>query len=361
MNSRRLGNDSPEQSARGRMNVTLGNGALAVVLGGNGFIGSHLTDRLLDGGWKVRVLDLAEERYRNPLIGVDYILGDFCDGAVIGKALEGADTVFHLIGTTVPKTSNDNPAFDVETNVVGTIGVLSRCVQEKVRKVVFLSSGGTVYGRPSQLPIHEDHPTNPECSYGITRLAIEKYLALFHILYGLDYIILRPSNVYGARQDPLGIQGAIAIFLGKALAQETIGIWGDGEVIRDYLHVEDLVEGICSAAERSSHTRIYNLGSGIGHSLNDLLRMIEQILGRKVAVRYEPKRAFDVAANILDVRRAERELGWLARISLEDGIGRSLEFVKRIVTAQQRTMGPEIQDITGSRAPAEPNSKSNGI
>jgi UDP-glucose 4-epimerase len=317
-----------------------------VVLGGNGFIGSHLADRLLEGGSRLRVLDLSPERYRTPRAGVEYVLGDFCDGAVVEKALKGADTVFHLASTTLPKTSNEDPARDVETNVAGTIGVLQKCVRERVRKVVFVSSGGTVYGRPSWLPIPEDHPTNPDCSYGITRLAIEKYLALFHALHGLDYVILRPSNAYGARQDPYGPQGAVTIFLGKALAGETINVWGDGEIVRDYLHVEDLVEGVCRAAERSGSPRIYNLGSGIGHSLNDLLQTIERILGRKVAVRHEPKRVFDVAANILHSERAEIELGWRARISLEEGIRRSLDFVQQVVEARRATTGPPAKPGT---------------
>ena len=162
------------------------------------------------------------------------------------------DMVFHLVSTTVPKTSNDDPAFDVMSNVVETIYLLEQCAKGKVKKIVFVSSGGAVYGTPAALPVPEDSPEKPESSYGITKLAIEKYLELFHRLYGLNYVILRPSNPYGERQNPDGDQGVIAVFLGKIAKGQAIDIWGDGSNVKDYVYIGDLIDGIYKAAFRDT-------------------------------------------------------------------------------------------------------------
>lgn len=159
--------------------------------------------------------------------------GDLGNHGLIREALEGIDVVFHLASTTLPKTSNDDPGYDVRSNVVDTIQLLEACVDAGVRKVIFASSGGTVYGVPERLPIKEDHPTNPISSYGIVKLTIEKYLGLFHYLYGLDYAALRISNPYGPYQDPAGQQGAISVFLHRILSGQPIAIWGDGEIVRE--------------------------------------------------------------------------------------------------------------------------------
>ena len=299
----------------------------ALVLGGNGFIGSHLVDRLLSEGWQVTVLDAAPERYRAALAGVTYLLGSFTDGDLVARALRGVDTVFHLISTTLPQSSNDDPAYDVASNIGGTIQLLEACVAHAVRKMIFVSSGGTVYGDPQVLPVTEKHATDPQCSYGIAKLAIEKYLALFHRLYGLEYVILRPSNPYGPRQNPFGTQGVVAVFMGKVRDAQPIDIWGDGEAIRDFLHVDDLVDGILRAASQSPPSRIFNLGMGDGHSLNTLLRGIKAVTGRELNVRYSPSRVFDVRAIILDITRARQELGWTPRRQFEDGLADTWAFV----------------------------------
>ena len=204
-----------------------------LVLGGNGFIGSHLVDRLIADGHFVRVFDKYPERYRAPLPEVEYHLGDFGNRGLLLDALRDIDVVYHLISTSLPKTSNDDPAFDVQSNVIETLFLLEQCLAKSVLKFVFVSSGGTVYGRPDRLPIVEESPTNPECSYGITKLTIEKYLNLYHHLHGLDYVVVRPSNPYGSRQDPHGIQGAIAVFLGRVASGKSIEIWGDGTFSKD--------------------------------------------------------------------------------------------------------------------------------
>ena len=168
-----------------------------------------------------------------PSWGYDYAFrvragseGDFTSDSDVASAVIGCDVCFHLISTTLPKSSNLDPVFDIETNLMGTVRLLNQVVKSGVGKVIFLSSGGTVYGPPQEIPIVETHPTNPICSYGITKLAIEKYLELFYQLHGVDYTVLRLSNPFGERQRIESSQGAVAVFLGKALRGEKIEIWG---------------------------------------------------------------------------------------------------------------------------------------
>ncbi len=299
-----------------------------LVLGGNGFIGSHLLDRLFIFGHKVRVFDRQDELYRKPQSDIDYYMGDFGNRAVLANALKGVDIVFHLISTTVPKTSNDDPAFDVLSNVVETIFLLEQCVKEHIKKIVFVSSGGAIYGTPSILPISEDGLTNPESSYGITKLTIEKYLSLFHHLYGLDYTIIRPSNPYGPRQNPYGNQGVVAVFLGRIAKGQPIEIWGNGQTIKDYIFIEDLVEGIYRAAFCNTLSKIFNIGSGIGHSINELLQIIEEVVNKEFTVIYSPGELYDVSRIYLDVTRAKRELEWEPQTPLSVGIKKTWDFVK---------------------------------
>lgn len=300
----------------------------ALVLGGNGFIGSHLVDELLRHGHYVRVFDKYPELYRKPLNNVDYVYGDFGNRGLVSDALDKIDVVYHLISTTLPKTSNEDPAFDVQSNVIETLFLLEQSVANKIKKFVYISSGGTVYGVPATLPIPEDSPTFPLCSYGITKLCIEKYLEMFHHLYGLDYVVIRPSNPFGTRQNPKNAQGVISVFLGNIMQKRTITIWGDGSVVRDYIFVQDLVEGIyCSSVSTLNH-RIFNMGSGAGISLNQLVTVIDKYLGCKSNVEYMPKRSFDIPEIYLDVSRAKDELGWQPKTQLIDGIDLTSEFLK---------------------------------
>lgn len=301
-----------------------------LVLGGNGFIGSHIVDKLLQEGHTVRVFDKYEEHYRKPLASVEYCFGEFGNRGMLAAALNDVDVVFHLISTTLPKTSNDDPAFDVKSNVVESIYLLEKCVEYKVNKIVYVSSGGTVYGVPKVLPVPEDHSTSPLCSYGICKLTIEYYLSLFKYLYGLDYVVLRLSNPYGERQNPLGIQGAISVFLGKISRKETIEIWGDGEIVRDYIYIKDLVSGIYNAAVLNTSSQVFNLGSGTPLSLNNLLKIIREVVGVDFIVNYSQQRSFDVPAIYLDIAKAQNELSWRPRTPVEVGISKTWDFISRI-------------------------------
>ncbi len=207
-------------------------------------MGSHLCDALLAEGHSVRIFDRPNlKRFREFSADeqVEWVEGDFANQEDIARAVPDCDVIYHLVSTTLPKSSNDNPVYDVETNIVGTLHLLEVARKSTVRKVIFISSGGTVYGVPNSTPINEEHPTNPICSYGISKLTIEKYLNLYYTLYGLDYCVLRLANPYGERQRTTVAQGAVAVFLHRALRNETIEIWGDGSVVRDYIYVSDAI------------------------------------------------------------------------------------------------------------------------
>lgn len=300
-----------------------------LVLGGNGFIGSHLVDQLLAEGHQVRVFDKYEEHYRKPIPTVDYQYGDFGNRGLLMETLVDMDIVFHLISTTLPKTSNDDPAFDVQSNVVETLFLLEQCITRKVGKIIFVSSGGTVYGKPYTLPIPENSPTDPECSYGITKLAIEKYLYLYWYLHGLDYCVLRLANAYGERQRPTTTQGAIPVFLERALRNDEIVVWGDGSVIRDYIYVTDIATALLRAITYSGEGKIFNIGSGQGHTLNEVIHIIQNVTGRLLPVKYTSGRSFDVPINVLDISRAKVDLNWAPTVSLSEGIARMYAWMSK--------------------------------
>lgn len=300
------------------------------ILGGAGFIGSHLAEALLAAGHRVRVFDRPD---RDRLGGfawrheVEWAEGDFVNPYDTERALAGQEVVYHLVSTTLPKNSNDNPVYDVESNVVGSLNMLGLAVRLGIGKVVFISSGGTVYGVPQEVPIKETHPTDPVCSYGIGKLAIEKYLHLFQVLHGLDYCVLRLSNPFGERQRIASAQGAVTTFLHRALKGETIEIWGDGSVVRDYVYIGDAARALVSAIDYGGAERVINVGSGEGKSLNDILAAIEQLLGRPVERRYAAGRTFDVPVSVLDICRARQALGWRPATPFAEGLERTARWL----------------------------------
>jgi UDP-glucose 4-epimerase len=303
-----------------------------LILGGAGFIGSHLTDALLRLGHRIRVFDRLNVDTSNLIDALPHIelfRGDFVNESDMSRALQDIDLVVHLVSTTLPKTSNDNPVYDVESNVVGTLKLLNLSRQHGVKKIIFLSSGGTVYGSSAKCPITETEATDPDCSYGITKLAIEKFLHLFHHLHDLNYVVLRVANPFGERQNPSIGQGVVAAFLWKFLQDEPISIWGDGTNTRDYFYINDLVLAILAAIERETPSKIYNIGSGVPRSLNELLSIMQTVTGRKPIIQYSRARKMDVPVNFLDISRAQKELNWHPQVSLEVGINRTWAWLQR--------------------------------
>jgi UDP-glucose 4-epimerase len=290
-----------------------------------------VVDRLLAAGYGVRVLERPRvEPYRifQSTEPIEWATGDLLNNHDVMHAMSGVESVIHLVSSTLPKGSNDDPIYDVQSNLVGTLHILNAMVQSRVRRFVFISSGGTVYGPPQYVPIDENHPTEPFVSYGITKLAIEKYVRLFQQLYGISAVTLRVSNPYGERQRIETAQGAIAVFLYRALRGECIDVWGDGSVIRDYVYVGDVADAFIAALRYEGSEGIFNIGSGTGKSLNQLIFAIEHMLGRPVERRYLTSRPFDVKENVLDVRRAEQHLGWRAHVTIEDGLARTMAWLK---------------------------------
>lgn len=308
-----------------------------LVLGGGGFIGSHLCQSLLEAGVEVALFDRPEARYLNlpALAGVQVFTGDFSDPDHVAPALAGRDLVYHLVSATVPQTSNENPQLDIEANVVGTLHLLEAARKARVGRIVFASSGGTVYGIPQEIPIKESHPTDPISSYGICKLAIEKYLHLYWSAYDLDYRILRIANAYGVRQPVNTTQGAIASFLHRALHGEELTVWGDGSVMRDYIYVSDIVDALIKAGNHAGESKLFNIGAGQGHSLLDIIGSIEQVIQQPLQVRYLPARAFDVPMNVLDISRARMQLSWQPAVGLLEGISRTHEWMLKSLAGSE--------------------------
>lgn len=290
-----------------------------LVLGGNGFLGSHIVDELLLHNHEVSIFDRSVNKKQQTVPHVHYHWGDFSDCVSMAEVLESVDLVIHCISTTIPSTSNSNPTLDIQQNLITTVNLLESMTRAGVKRLIYLSSGGTVYGSPKYLPVNEEHALNPICSYGVVKVAIENYIGMFQTLYGLKPIILRPSNPYGARQGHAGVQGALSTFLVNTISNKPITIWGDGEIRRGYIYVKDMAR-LCRLAVESSAEGTYNVCSGKSHSLNELLALTQTITGIKPNVTYQPARAFDVKNIVLDIAKAKQVFDWSPAFTIEEGI-----------------------------------------
>jgi UDP-glucose 4-epimerase len=290
-----------------------------LIIGGNGFIGSHVLDVLREQGFDCVVYDRCPERFRSPLPRVRYVFGDLMDTDVLERTIsQGIDSVIHLASLTALRTNGHDLGSDVD-DVSAALGLLKLCVKHKVKKFVFASSGGTVYGIPQILPVSENHPTDPICSYEIVKLAIEKYLRLYQHLFGLSCVALRIANPYGIRQAPDSAQGVASIFLSKLVQGKSLTLWGDGSIVRDFVSVRDIAR-LFSMTLRSDATGVFNAGTGVGTSLNELLTLMSSLLGVKPHVVHGRPRDFDVPAVILDCDKARREYSWQPSLTLSDDL-----------------------------------------
>ena len=295
-----------------------------LIFGGSGFIGTNLC-RALSG--QVRTLKIFSS---SPAVvdGVEWIEGDFLNSDDIDSAVDDVDIVFHLISTSTPASSNADPLADARQNILQTLRMLDACRIKQVKRVVFISSGGTIYGDAKIFPTPESHPERPICAYGISKLAIERYLGLYERLYGITGISLRVSNPYGPYQHSAKNQGVVAAFISRALAGQPIEIWGDGSVVRDYVYVEDVVEAILRAATYTGSERTFNIGSGKGICLTDIADAVAQATGLKLNKIFKASRSVDVTKSVLDCSRAKTELGWSSTHSLEQGIDSTVYWMR---------------------------------
>ncbi|MES2364323.1 MAG: NAD-dependent epimerase/dehydratase family protein [Pseudomonadota bacterium] len=295
-----------------------------LVVGGGGFIGSHFVQLLQTRGERNVIVAGRGPKPRFPLpVDVHYVQGDAADPVFIGGLLERCDEIVDLAYATVPKTSFEDPVHDVLVNLPATVNLLRQASRCKLRRVLLVSSGGTVYGNAAYLPIDEMHPTNPVSPYGITKLAAEKYALLFHRLEELPVVIVRPGNPYGPNQlGNLG-QGFVGAAMFATLKRQPVSLFGECGTIRDYVFVEDLAEGLLAALDHGHVGELYNIGSGIGFDNREVLGVLDSVArpyGFSVDVEVRPSRTFDVAANVLSSARLTYISGWRPQTDFKAGL-----------------------------------------
>lgn len=303
-----------------------------LVIGGAGYIGAQLVPQLIATGRQVTVLGRsATPRYVLPE-NATYVAGDFAQYELISRLLDSHQEVIHLAYATVPNTSFENPLADLLQNLPPTVQLFSE-VADKGMKLVFVSSGGTVYGEADELPIRETHPTRPISPYGVTKMTLENYAYLYAATHGLKFVCVRPANAYGVGQRPFVGQGFIGTAMASAMRGMPIKIFGQHGTVRDYLYVSDLASGIVSVLEHGHLSETYNLGSGFGLSNLDVVEVLKPLMlkiGCEVHVENLPERAFDVKANVLDSTKLQNHAGWEPLVKFEDGLRRTREWLRTL-------------------------------
>ena len=305
-----------------------------LILGGCGFIGRHVALMLARAGCRVTLGDRVPCAHTFPPDVQDRIHGRLLElGSADWDALVAdADVVHHYAWGSIPASANANPGGDLVTNVGATIDMLDALQRRGDGRLVFASSGGTVYGKLQQTPVPEDHAVAPITAYGAGKATAEIYLGLYRAMHGLDCRIARIANPYGAGQDLSRGLGAVTTFLHHALTGQRITIWGTGEVVRDYIHIADVARCLVALATSPRHEQfVFNVGSGVGISLNGIVSELETRLGRPLDVTRTETRAFDVPVSVLAIERARAVLGWSPHLSFSDGIARTLEDLRREV------------------------------
>lgn len=303
-----------------------------LVIGGAGFIGFHLVKQLITTGRNVTVLGRRTlPMYALPA-NVSYVTGDFGQIELISNLLSKNEEVIHLAYATVPNTSFENPLADLLQNLPPTVQLFSLAAHKGVR-LVLVSSGGTVYGEPINLPISETHPARPISPYGVTKLTLENYAYLYAKTHGLDFVCIRPANAYGVGQRPFVGQGFIATAIASVMQNKSVKIFGQQGTVRDYLYVSDLASGIVSALKFGQKSETYNLGSCVGLSNIDVIELIKPLMhnvGCSVQIEILPERAFDVKVNILDSNKLQKHAAWQPKIDIVDGLRLTIDWLKKV-------------------------------
>lgn len=305
-----------------------------VILGAAGFIGTNLALGLAKHhDYRLTLVDEKLE-YFSKMLQIEnskIVQLEFNNEMVLDDILEGQDMVYHLISTNNPALSNVNIGQDLIDNISISINLLEACVRKKIKQIIYISSGGTVYGPDARCPIAESAETNPINTYGVQKLTIEKLLYLYGYMHGLDYKIIRLSNPYGPYQRPNGKLGVISTFIYRALNQQKIVVYGDGSVVRDYIYIDDAIGGIELIVNSETKDKIFNLGSGNGRSVNDVISIIANVLNLPIEVEYIDKRSVDVPKNVLDISRFKKVAGGnVVFKSLEEGMSLTMYFFQKI-------------------------------
>jgi UDP-glucose 4-epimerase len=302
-----------------------------LILGGDGFIGRHVALLLARRGQRVTIATRSPPSFDFPSgLSADISRKSFeLASADWDDLVNDIDVVHHYAWSSIPASANANPAGDLLMNVSATIGLLEALRRKGGGRVVFTSSGGTVYGKVKKTPIEEDTVLSPINAYGAGKVSAEIYLSLYRSMHGIDCRIARVSNPYGAGQNVGRGLGALTTFLHRSLSGDEIVIWGDGQITRDFIHIGDLSACLVDLAmAAASNEFIFNVGTGLGASLNETIEAIELKLGRRVAVRRTPSRAIDVPVNVLSIERVRKGLNWVPKISLSAGIDSTIEDLK---------------------------------
>ncbi len=298
-----------------------------LLTGGAGFIGSHVADQLLERGHEVAVVDdLSTGRRENVPEDARFYEADIRTGCPEVFEEFGPEALCHQAAQMDVRRSVREPDFDAEVNVIGTVRLLQGCVDHGVRKVVFASTGGAVYGEQEVFPAPEDHPQYPISPYGVSKLAGERYLHFYDAQYGLEYAALRYSNVYGPRQDPHGEAGVVAIFCGNLAADRTSRINGSGEQTRDYVYVGDVARANVLALESPAPSGAYNIGTARETDVNELYEVLRSVSGKDLPPEHGPAKPGEQLRSVVDPARASKVLGWKPEVGLEEGLRETLRF-----------------------------------
>jgi UDP-glucose 4-epimerase len=301
-----------------------------LVTGGAGFIGSNVVDAFIAAGHEVAVLDnLSTGKKENLNPKAAFFPVDLTDTRLTEAVADFApEIIAHLAAQIDVRKSVSDPIFNAKVNELGTLNLLESAVKAGVKKVIFSSTGGALYGEVTKKSgAAEDHPQEPISPYAITKRSVEMYLFAYRALHGLDYTVLRYGNVFGPRQDPLGEAGVIAIFFGKMLKGETPTIYGDGNQLRDYVYVGDVAAANLLALAQSGGD-IYNIGTGKGTSVNQLFALLKELMKFPGEAKYAPARAGELLRSVLNVRKVKKELGWRPRVGMKKGLKLTLNWYR---------------------------------
>ncbi len=293
-----------------------------LVIGANGFIGSHLVDELIENNMQVRAFDRYDTPQQfNKNSKIEIFKGDFFDDNSIEAALKDIDYVFHSFSATTPFTSDNDPYTDIEKNILRNVQVFEKIVKSKVKKIIFISSGGAVYGHISEdKRVTELDAPNPVSPYGISKLAVEYYLAYYKQKYGIEYIIYRLTNPYGPRQITNQNQGVIPLFIKKIQESEEITVWGDGSSSRDFIYIRDVTRMIVSSFSENTQHYTYNIGSGIQTDLNSIIVALEKIFKIKAKIKHlDAPKTFLKKTNV-SIDRYNNEFGGIQPTDLDNGL-----------------------------------------
>ena len=301
-----------------------------MVTGGAGFIGSHIVDAYLAAGHEVTIVDnLSTGRKENLNPAAEFIHMDIRDRAIAGVFAERRfDAVNHQAAQMDVRRSVEDPIYDADNNVIGLLNILQNCAHHGVKRVIFASSGGAVYGEQQSFPADETHKTDPCSPYGITKLTGEKYLYFFALNYGLRYVALRYANVYGPRQNPHGEAGVVAIFCKMLLGGERPTINGDGSQTRDFVYVGDVVRASLLSLQLERNENL-NIGTGVETDINEIFRRLNGLCGAGAPEIHGPAKPGEQFRSVIDYRKAERMLGWRPEIDLGAGLAKTVEYFRR--------------------------------